>query len=299
MKKKKFLNYQTGERIFLYLLLLPLITIISIILIFPLGYSFFLSLFSWDLFSMGKEKIFIFLLHYRNALVDRYFLKSIQNTLLFLGGAVSIELGLGFAIALLLLGKLPCQKVINSIILIPMIMAHTIVALIWKFVYDSSFGIFRLFLRTIGLDKEIGWLTDKSIALLSVIIVEIWQSTPFVILVLFAGLCIVPINPIEAAKIDGASYSQIVRYIFLPFLKPLILFVLLLRTIDAYKIFDLIYVLTRGGPGMTTESISMYAYKTGFIKCNMGYAMALSVIIFVIVLAVSLLYIFFLGKQKS
>ncbi len=171
-----------------------------------------------------------------------------------------------------------------------MITSPVIVGLIWRFIYDPQFGIVNYVLRnTIGVGN-IAWLGNADTALISVIIVDVWQMTSFVILILYAGMTSIPNEYLEASLVDGTTYFQTVRYMVIPSISHYIILVLMMRTMDLFKIFDTVYVLTRGGPGYATETLSMYTYKTSFQFYEMGYAMALSLVSLVCILMISISY---------
>ncbi|NLJ25961.1 MAG: sugar ABC transporter permease [Firmicutes bacterium] len=270
-----------------YMFLAPTLVFLLLFIIGPIIYSFVLSLYEWRLTEIGKPKNFVFLANYVTLLKDHVFWQAMKNTMVFTVGSVGIELLLGFFVALLL-WQLPRGKgLANSIILLPMITAPVVVGLLWRYMLDPQFGVVNYALRGI-LPSEMAWLGDIRLALPSVILVDVWQMTPFVVLVLHAGLCSISEEWLEAARVDGATYWQLIWHVVLPFLKGLIILVLMLRAMDTYRVFDTIYVLTKGGPGLATETIGIYTYKAGFSFFKMGYAMTLSIVSLAIVLVFSL-----------
>jgi len=271
--------------------LLPSAVFLSIFLFAPIVYSIYMSLYKWKLFDLGREREFVGLGNFIRLFSDKLFLNAITNTLLIVIVCLIIEIILGFLIALVLWNIQKSLKVIHAIILLPMITSPVIVALIWRFIYDPQFGILNYVLKhTLGL-PEIAWLGDVSTALPSVMIVDIWQMTSFAILILYAGLTTIPTDCVESAFVDGASFIRTVFYIIIPFMLPAIFLVVILRTMDLFKIFDTIFVLTRGGPGTATESLSMYIYKTSFHYYDMGYAMAQSLFTLACILLISIGYL--------
>lgn len=276
-----------SDRVIGYAFSLPAVIFLSFFIILSIFYCFYMSFFDWKLFDMGADKTFVGLDNYLNILKDTVFGTVLKNTLLIVACCLVFETLLGFAIALVLWALKRTLRVVQTIFLLPMITSPVIVALIWRYIYDPQFGILNYVLRnTVGVGNT-AWLGDAKYALPSVILVDIWQMTPFTILILYAAMMNINEEWIEAAQVDGAGFFRIVRKIVVPAVLPMTTFVLLMRTMDLLKIFDTIYVLTRGGPGYSTETLAMYTYKVGFSQYNMGYAMALSIVTLLIVLAVS------------
>jgi multiple sugar transport system permease protein len=274
-----------------YGMLVPTLLALVALIISPLIYSLILSFFSWRLTEINTPKTFVGVDNYVLLLNDGAFWNAVGNTLAFVIGTVTIEITLGFAIALLLANIGAGRRLANSIILLPMIITPVVVALIWRYMYDPQFGIVNYFLSLFGVTQEIGWLGRADLAMPAVMLVDIWEMTPFVVLVLHAGIISLPEDFLDAARVDGASYLQIVRYIIIPFLTPLLLLVATLRTMDTIRVFDIIYVLTKGGPGRATETLAIYTYQVGFTYFRMGYAMALSIVTLLIILVVTMFYL--------
>ncbi len=225
-------------------------------------------------------------------------LTALGNTILYVIGSVGTELLLGFAVAVALFDITRGRRLANSLILLPMIVAPVITALLWRYLLDPQFGLVAQLMRAGGASDGIDWLGSRELALPSLMVVDVWQWTPFVILVFHAGMLAIPDEQFEAARIDGAGRLRILSSIVIPALVPQVLLVLLFRTIDAYRIFDTVFVLTRGGPGTATETIGLYTYRTGFSYFEMGYAMALSVFILVTVSIIAGIYIRLLRRRE-
>jgi len=273
-----------------YSFLIPTVAFLFFFIFIAILYSFYMSFFEWKLFDLGAQKLFVGMDNYLNFFKDQVFGQSLINTLLIVFFCLTVEIILGFLIALTLWTLKKSLRVIQSIILLPMITSPVVVGLIWRYIYDPQFGILNYVLeKTVGVGN-LAWLGSESLSLISVIIVDIWQMTPFVILVLFTGMMTISEECIEAARVDGASYWQTVRSVILPSITPIISFCMLIRSMDLFKIFDTIYVMTKGGPGNSTETIALYTYKTGFSYYNMGYAMALSIITLICIIALSSAY---------
>jgi multiple sugar transport system permease protein len=251
------------------------------------------------LLEIQLPKPFVGLMQYSTVAHDPLFGEALKTTGLFVVGTVSVELVLGFLIALALLNIHRGRRLANGVILLPMIVTPVIVALIWRYLLDPQFGLVNYAIHLLGYQQDIPWLGSNSLALPSLILIDIWEWTPFAILVLHAGMLAIPDDLYEAARVDGAGAWQIARHVILPYLSPLILVVLLLRTMDTYRVFDTIFVLTRGGPGTSTQTVGIYAYENGFVYLNMGYTMALSVVILIAIVVISLFYLRLLQRRPQ
>jgi len=250
-----------------------------------------MSLYKWRLFDLGRQKEFVALSNFTRIFSDKLFMNAAGNTLLIVGVCLVIEIALGFIIALALWNTQKSLRVIHAIIMLPMITCPVVVSLIWRVIYDPSFGILNYALKRMFGITGLAWLGDVTTALPSVMLMDIWQMTSFVILILYASMTTVPTDCVESAFVDGASFVKTVRHIIIPFMLPAILLVIILRIMDLFRIFDTIYVLTRGGPSSATESLSIYIYKTSFEFHEMGYAMALSLVTLLCILVLSIGYL--------
>jgi multiple sugar transport system permease protein len=259
-----------------FFFLLPAILLLLFLTIFPFIYSLFLSFNQWNLANRLGTWTFVGVGNYVKILFnDPFFWSAVKTTIVFLLITVSIELVLGLAIAILLSQETHFVDLVRTVIIIPMMITPVVVGLIWRFMYNTDLGMMNYLLSLLGIQGPI-WLGDVRYAMWAVIIADVWEWTPFMILILLAALQSLPHEPIEAAIVDGASRFQMLRYIILPMIKPAIVVALLLRSIDSFKTFDLVYVLTMGGPGISTQLLSLYTYKWGFKFFEMGYAAALS-----------------------
>lgn len=241
---------------------------------------------------------YVGLAHYRHYLTDSRMWAALGNTVLFTVLSVSIEFALGLAIALLINQSFKGRGAVRASILIPWATPTAISGMIWSYLYDGQSGILSRWLTNLGLLADMGQLlATKTGAFTGIIAADVWKTSPFIALLLFAGLQTIPVSLYEAAEVDGASRWQQFRKITLPLLKSAALVALLFRTLDAFRVFDLIYVLTGGGPANSTESISMYAYKTMFAQLNFGAGSALSVIVFICIAVICMGYIRILGAD--
>lgn len=279
-------------------MLVPALLLLVALIIVPLVYSAGLSAYSWKLTDIDLPKQFAGLANYTKLLGDPTVRTAILNTVIYVVAAVGFELVLGFIVAAALFDMTKGRRLANALILLPMIIAPVITSLLWRYLLDPQFGLVAQIMGVFGAPSGIGWFGDQHLALPALIVVDIWQWTPFVILILHAGMLSIGQEQFEAAGIDGASRLVVLRRIVLPAIVPQIMIVLLFRTMDTYRIFDTVFVLTKGGPGLATETIGLYTYRTGFSYFDMGYAMALSIFILVTVVLVSTVYIRLLRRRE-
>jgi multiple sugar transport system permease protein len=278
-------------------MVIPAVVIVVLLILLPLLYSVFLSLFDWRLLDMNRAKAWAGLGNYIRLFTDKALGVALLNTGLFVIGSVTVELVLGFIVATALFNINEGRKLANAIILLPMIITPVITALLWRYLLDPQFGLVAQTMALLGANGGIDVWGSSTLALPGLMLVDIWQWTPFVILVLHAGMLSISIEQFEAATIDGAGQLRIAWSIVLPAIMPQVLLVLLFRTMDTYRLFDTVFVLTRGGPRDATETIGLYTYRTGFSYTQMGYAMALSILILVTVAIISSFYIRLLRRE--
>jgi len=273
-----------------YLLLLPIFILLSIFLLYPSAQNIFFSLYDFHLLRPEKAS-YVGFRNYISALLDPKVIDSLRITLTFSLSAVLFEFLIGLSVALLLDRKWRGAAAIQLIVIIPLIIMPIVVGLMFRFLWNTDWGLINYLLTWIGVPMgKINWLGDPSTALFAVIVTEIWNNTPFVILVLFAALRSLPVVPFESAMVDGASRWQMFVYITLPLLTPAIAVVLTFRTIYALRQFATIYALTAGGPGYSTSVLSVFIYYTGFRYYQVGYSGALSVILLCVTVAFGLFY---------
>lgn len=273
-----------SERLQAYALVAPAMLTLAAVAAYPLLDAGWLSL--HRLILVFHDRRFIGLANYVFLFSDPRFWTALANTAYFTWVAVALELVLGLAFALLLNATFPGRGAVRSAVLIPWAIPTVISAKLWAWFFDAN-GPGNRILPS----PEVSWLGTPGYAMHAAILVDVWKTTPFVALLLLAGLQTIPRDVYEAADMDGASRWRIFRSITLPLLGPMIGIALLFRTLDAFRVFDAIYVLTEGGPANTTETLSIYAYKTLMRSGDFGYGSALSVAIFICVLLISLAYL--------
>jgi multiple sugar transport system permease protein len=266
---------------------LPAILFILVMMVFPIIYTVWNSMTPWSI-STGRPATFFGLENYQNLPDDARFVASISRTFYFTILAVAVEVVLGVAIALLLNREFRFKRIINSIMLLPMMATPVAIAMVWLLMYVPTTGIVNFVLRSLNLPEGL-WVYNANSVIPALALVDVWEWTPMIILISLAGLTALPHDPFEAARVDGASAWQTIRYITLPMLLPTISVATLLRLIDAIKTFDIIYTMTQGGPGFTSETLNIYAFVQSFQYFNFGYASSILIVFFAIVLGVSLL----------
>jgi multiple sugar transport system permease protein len=282
------------DRLFPYLFLAPSIALLLALTVYPLIYIVTISLHR----VTPRGETFVGLANFARLFQDGFFFRSVWQTLIFTGSALMLEMLLGLTLALLLDSEIRARGLWRALFLLPMILPPVVVGVIWRLIYNPSFGVLNGVLRLMGVDiKGWTWLADPAVALPAVILVDVWEWTPFIFLILLAGLQAIPQEPYEAAKIDGSNAWQTFIYITLPLLLPAILVALLLRTMDLLRIFDQVFILTQGGPGFATETISLYIYKTAFRFYDFGYSAAMSLALLGVTMILCRLYIRFLRLE--
>jgi multiple sugar transport system permease protein len=276
----------------------PAILTLVVILIYPLGYSLWLSFHNWTLRTFKRGVPFVGFENFTALVHGEDFLESLITTGTFMLFAISLEFILGMGLALLLDQELRGRRLFRSLVLLPMMCTNVVIGLTWRLMYNYEYGVINYFLHGISLDP-VAWLSDTSVVMGSVILVDVWNTTSFVALLLLAGLQALPEEPFEAARIDGASASQRFLYLTLPLLRSSILVALLWRVIDTFRIFDVIYLLTAGGPARKTETVSIYVYRYGFKLFDLGYAAAASYLMILIMLILAFILTSLIGRSNT
>jgi multiple sugar transport system permease protein len=281
-----------------FLLALPTIILLVVFSLFPFFYLLGMSFTESKLARPFQE--FVGLMHYKDALVDQTFQTSLVNTLIFAFGVTTAETIIGFALALYFYRHMQAGKYLRTLALFPFIAPPVAVAMIWRLIYDPVSGLINHYLRQWGLTiAPIPFLGDPNLALPSIMLIDIWQWTPFIFLLSLAALQALPKDPYEAAAVDGASGWQTFWHITLPMVSPALIVIALIRLIGAFKIFDQIYILTGGGPGSRTQVASFYIYRTAFKEFDTGYAAALTIILLVVLVVVVTLLTMFRNRIRD
>jgi multiple sugar transport system permease protein len=270
----------------------PALAVLTAVAVFPILSVFVLSFFRKHLIFGGTA--FIGLGHYRFLLGDARFWNALGNTVYFTALSVALELSLGLAFAILLHRTFPLKGAVRALVLLPWAIPTVVSAKMWEWMYNTDLGILNHLLGV-----KINWLGSSGWALNAAVFMDVWKTTPFVIILLTAGLQVIPRELYQAAALDGAGAWARFRRITMPLLRPVILVVLIFRTLDAFRVFDAVYVLTGGGPANATETLSIYAYKVLFQTLQFGYGSALATVVFLCVGALSILYVRLLRAETA
>lgn len=266
------------------LLTLPALLVMAATVLYPILWSFKLSIFeSQGMMSTGA---FVGLDNYWKVLQSSQFQSSLRNTFGFVSVTIIVELIIGFAVALVLNRSLPGTKVFRIIFTLPLMIAPVVSGLQWRWLFADQYGVVNAMLELAGIDGPL-WLGTVWGARTAVLIANVWLATPFVILILLAAMSSLSEDLYEAARLDGANAFQIFRTITLPLLKPAILMILVVRLSDAFRVFDIVYILTQSGPGGSTEVLSTYIYKNTFTGLQFGQGSAASFLVMLLIMIVS------------
>lgn len=286
-----------NRRIFL-IFLLPAMLVLFFTTIYPMIYAGYLSFRSYDLAKPFVPRMFVGLSNYETVLSSSDFLNALKITFQLMAITLTVQLVVGVGLALLVTQKLPGMGLARTLLLIPMMISPVIVGLVWLFLYFPELGYLNYFLSFIGVNA-IPWITSPDWALWAIAIADIWQWTPFIMMGTAAALTSLSPEPYEAARIDGNTRWQVFRYVTLPQLKPVLVSLLFLRAIDAFKIYDIIFVLTKGGPGDSTEVLSLYIYRQSFTFWQMGVGAAASWVSLIIIVVLITLFFKSLNRDSA
>jgi len=268
------------------LLLIPSVILLFVILVGPFFYMVWTGFTDLHYALPGRDGNFVGFDNFRRLMQDDpIFWHSFLLTLKFVFWVVLVEFVFGFALALLLYRYVKQHRFILTLLLVPMMLAPIAVGLIWKLLLSGDFGMFTYYMRELGIfDLQTSILGNASMVMPAIMMIDVWQWTPFVTLVMLAGLLSLPKEPFEAAVMDGARPLQIFRDVTLPLMRPIIALVLLLRGIDAFKEFDKVFILTGGGPGVATEMLSIYTFRINFKDWDLGYGAVCAFMVYLVVL---------------
>lgn len=274
---------------------LPAFLFFGAFYLYPLFQTFYVSLFSWGLLD---EPRFLGFTNYTRLFFDKEFINSVWVSFFYAFGVVVPIWGIALGLALIFNQSFPGRQAYLTTYYIPAVISLTVWSLIWLLMYNPTFGLFSIMLRSFGI-TGVRMLDDPSTAMLAMIILSIWKGTPVYMVIFIAGLRAIPIDYYEAAQIDGARAWQRFLYITLPLLRPVFLYVMVISIIEAFKVFTPMYLLTNGGPGSATRVLSMFIFQNGFQFLRMGYASAASVIFLLILLTLAILQFRLLRFQQS
>jgi len=259
----------------------PAIITLFIIVIFPVVYNIYMSLNKWKI-GLGSPK-FIGLQNYLDAFSDPRFWNGLKVMFYFSGLSLSIEIILGLLIAVYFNKEFKGSNFVQTIYIFPFAATPVAIALIWRIMLNPQIGVLNYFLSLVGLPGSL-WVSDSRTVIISLVLVDVWKWTPMITLIVLAGLKSLPKDPYEAAVIDGANAFHIFSHITVPLIRPVLITALILRSLDNLKEFDIIYTITQGGPGIASETLYLYSYKTAFNFFKAGYGSTLIIIVFLLVL---------------
>lgn len=289
---------KNDDKLSAWLFLMPALIFLGITALFPLLYSVYLSFFRLKINLPNQKMLFVGVENYLKLFSDRLLKISTANTLWFAVVSVLCETVLGIVVAMVICSNKFWTKIVTSIFIIPMIMAPVAIGTLWRMMLDASTGIINYFINILGIES-ISFLSNPKTAMGSVIFVNIWQLTPWVTIITAAALKNLSEETLQAAIVDGASAFQIFRKIVLPLIKPVLVIILMIRFIDAFKVFDTVYVMTGGGPGTATEMLPNYIYKQGLRYFDAGYAASLAIMFVIVMTFCSILFLNWRKKEQE
>ena len=273
----------------------PAAVVVISVIVFPWLFTLYVSAFDWHL---GSARRFVGFDNYVKLFGDARFGWAMARTLYYTLLAVVLPMVLGIAAALAFHRKFPLRGLARTVFILPMMATPVAVALVWTMMFHPQLGVLNWLLSQVGIPPSM-WVYAADSVIPTLVMVEVWHWTPLVMLLILGGLASLPVDPYEAAKIDGANAWQSFRHITLPLLMPFIVVALIIRTIDALKAFDTIYVITQGGPGQASETINIFLYLQAFAFYNVGYASAVVVVFFALILALAALLLWTRERVKQ
>jgi ABC-type sugar transport system permease subunit len=285
-----------GEARLAWLLIVPALLTIGSVALFPIGWTTWESLHLHDLRMPWLGRPFVGWDNYLEVLSDRRFLLALMHTAAFVAITVPLELGIGLVVALALDRAVAARHIVRTAVLLPWSIPTVVAALVWRFMFESPGGIANAGMAAVGAATPT-WFADPIAAWLPIVAADVWKATPFVVLLLVAGLQNIDRSLYEAARVDGAGAWRTLVDITLPLLAPAVLVAFLFRALDAFRVFDIIYVMTGGGPGTATEPMALYTFTTLLQNLRFGYGAALSIVVFAVAFAFALATIRTMGRS--
>jgi multiple sugar transport system permease protein len=269
--------------------IIPALVIVIGVIVFPWAFTIWMSLNEW---KVGAPTTFVGLANYLRLPGDPRFVEAVWHTLVYTALSVILPLLLGTFAACVFHARFPLRGFLRGLFIMPMMATPVAIALVWTMMFHPQLGVLNYLLSFVGLPPQL-WIFHPASVIPSLVLVETWQWTPLVMLIVLGGLAAIPSEPYESAQIDGASAWQVFRFITFPLITPFLFIAAMVRTIDAVKSFDIIFAMTQGGPGTASETINLYLYSVAFIYYDVGYASAMACVFFILIigLTVALLYV--------
>jgi multiple sugar transport system permease protein len=268
---------------------IPALVVVLAVIVFPWLFTIWMSFNEW---KVGSPTTFVGFANYLRLPADPRFVEAVWHTLVYSALSVLLPVILGTFAAVVFHAKFPFRGALRAIFIMPMMATPVAIALVWTMMFHPQLGVLNYLLSFVGIAPQL-WVFHPATVIPSLVLVETWQWTPLVMLIVLGGIATLPIEPYESAQIDGAGLWQMFRYITLPLVLPFIFIAAMIRTIDAVKSFDIIFAITQGGPGSASETINLYLYSVAFVYYDLGYGSAIAVIFFalIVLLAAVLLYL--------
>ncbi|MEZ2218256.1 carbohydrate ABC transporter permease [Rhizobium sp. RCC_161_2] len=272
---------------------IPALVVIAAVIVFPWVFTLWMSVNSW---TLGQSQSFAGFANYARLATDMRFWEALWHTVLYTGLSVIAPVFLGTLAALIFDAQFPLRGFLRGIFVMPMMATPVAIALVWTMMLHPQLGVLNYLLSFVGIGPQ-EWIYNQVSVIPSLVLVETWQWTPLVMLIVLGGLAAVPREPYESAEIDGANVWQKFRYLTLPMIAPFLMIAVIIRSIDAVKSFDIIYAMTQGGPGTASETINIYLYNTAFSYYDIGYGSAMAVVFFILIVALS--FVLLMARQRA
>ena len=267
---------------------MPAMIVVLAVIVFPWAFTLWMSVHEW---KVGAPTTFVGLANYLRLPGDQRFVESIWHTLVYTALSVVLPLLFGTLAAVIFHARFPMRGFLRGLFILPMMATPVAIALVWTMMFHPQLGVLNYLLSRVGLPAQL-WVFHPATVIPSLVLVETWQWTPLVMLIVLGGLAAIPAEPYESAFIDGASVWQVFRYVTLPLIAPFLFIAAMIRMIDAVKSFDIIFAITQGGPGTASETINLYLYSVAFAYYDVGYASAIAVVFFVLIVALAAMLLY-------
>jgi len=268
---------------------LPALIVVLAVIVFPWVFTIWMSLNEW---KVGSPTTFVGLANYLRLPTDPRFIEAVEHTLVYTVLSVVLPVIFGTLAAVVFHVEFPFRGVLRAVFIMPMMATPVAIALVWTMMFHPQLGVLNYLLSLVGIPPQL-WVFHPATVIPSLVLVETWQWTPLVMLIVLGGIAAIPTEPYESAQIDGATHWQMFRYITLPLIAPFLFIAAMIRTIDAVKSFDIIFAITQGGPGSASETVNLYLYSVAFVYYDLGYGSAIAVVFFALIVALAavLLYL--------